>query len=666
MKPKALIVDDNSVNAYLLQTLLTAKDFEVATASNGQEALQSAEKNPPDIVISDILMPVMDGFSFCRGLKRSERLRSIPFIFYTATYTDPKDQEFALSLGADLFLVKPKDPEELVRLILEELEKCRLEGVNPASASSPEEVVYLQTYNRTLVRKLETKLLQLEEANKALAVKDFAIASAISGIVLSDLDGMLTYTNSSFAGMWGYASGGLAGMTAASLFADPGEAARLIAALHKEKRWIGEMKAVRKDGTSFVVQIAAHAVAGQDGNTVCLMASCIDISEQVRMREELQRAQKLESLSLFAAGIAHDFNNLLTGMFNGLELVKDCLPEKSPAQDQFEMTVSVFERARDLTKRLLAFAKGGSPIRRKLKVADVVRESCALSLSGSRIRHTVTVTENPWLVEADANQLSQVFNNIILNARQAMEDQGLLDISIANRSLSADVVGALPAGDYVVINFRDTGPGIPENAIPRIFDPFYTTKKEGSGLGLVTSYAIVKNHGGHIGVTSQVGAGASFEVWLPGLRKWEQERPPAPIPETTRGFGRILLMDDEVTIRKLAEHLLVKAGYVVSTAADGREAIEIYRRAMEEGSPFDLVVLDLTIRGGMGGEEALAKLKMFDPRVAAIASTGYSEESTLSRVKQHGFLGLLPKPYRSHELLSTVKAAVTRKAASSP
>ncbi len=659
--PKALIVDDKIENLYLMRTLLAANGFEVATASNGREALGSAEGNPPDILISDILMPVMDGFTLCRQWKKDGRLRSIPFVFYTATYTDPKDEEFALGLGADLFITKPKDPEELVRLILETFKKFGRGEIPPSSEPAEDEEVYIQAYNRTLVRKLEEKVLALEEANRALALKDFAIASAISGIILADRAGTLTYANAAFAQMWGYPGGELTGMNITELAADKEQASRVLSVLQAEGRWIGEMEAEKKDGATFSVQMAAHAVKDRDGNTACLMASCIDVSEQVWMREELQRAQKLESLSIFAAGIAHDFNNLLTGIFNGLEIAGESLPLQSPAKSRFDMAMSVFERARDLTRRLLTFAKGEPPQRRKLEVEDIVRESCELSLSGSSIRHFMTVCESPWVVEADANQLSQIFNNIVVNARQAMGDNGLLEISIENRVLSADAVGTLPAGDYVSVRFTDTGPGIPENTISRIFDPFFTTKKEGSGLGLATSYAIAKSHGGHIGASSRPGSGAVFEVWLPALRVWDKEKEKTKDTEKVRGSGRVLVMDDEEMIRELTGHMLKKAGYDVTCAGNGHEALELYGRAADDRRPFDLVILDLTVRGGMGGEETLAELQRVNPRIAAIASTGYSDDDTRSRLKNAGFLGLLPKPYRSHELLSIVKAAVTSK-----
>jgi CheY-like chemotaxis protein len=294
-----------------------------------------------------------------------------------------------------------------------------------------------------------------------------------------------------------------------------------------------------------------------------------------------------------------------------------------------------------------------------------VRESCTLSLSGSRIRHNVAVERDPWLVEADANQLSQVFNNIIINARQAMLDHGTVNITIRNCRLREGGEGTLPQGEYVEILFQNDGPGIPDDVLPHIFDPFFTTKKEGSGLGLATSYAIIRNHGGDISASSLPGHGASFRIRLPALEEVKVEAEHDLPAEATAGEGRVLLMDDEETISDLVGAILTRAGYEVATASNGRDAIKTYRQAAAAHQPFDIVILDLTIRGGMGGEETLAELRAANPHVAAIASSGYSDESMLSRMKERGFLGVLPKPYLTHELLSTVKAVIAREKASS-
>ncbi len=658
--PNVLVVDDKEESLYILQCLLSANGFEVQTASNGKEALDRAEQVLPDLIITDILMPVMDGFTLCRRWKQDPRLRSIPFVFYTATYTDAKDEEFALNLGADLFIVKPKDPDAFLRIIQDFIKKHRKGELQSGSATPIEESTYLQTYNRALVRKLEDKLVQLEEANKALAIKDFAINTSIAGIVLADLSGTITYVNPSFAKLWGYEGSEIMGKHIVALVKDENSASAVIEILRIKGQWMGELESNRKDGSPFIIQVAAHKVTNSANLPICLMASCVDITEHKHLQEEIQRTQKLEALSLFAAGIAHDFNNLLTGLFNNLDLAQDQLPPDSPAHAQFSTALSVFGRARDLTESLLTFAKGGGPIRRAVSVPDILQESCALSLSGSSIRYELSADEPLKLVEANANQLSQVFSNIILNARQAMGDNGTLRISAKNCSLEAGRVGTLPEGEYVIVSFKDSGPGIPERVMPKIFDPFFSTKQKGSGLGLATSYSIIKNHGGHIRATSHAGTGATFEIWLPAWKGERSEEIEETAPEDALGSGRILIMDDEDSVRNVAQTMLARAGYEVIGAVDGAEALKLYREAFSARNPYDLVILDLTVRGGIGGEKTLAELRKIDPHVVGIASSGYLNSVALPQLKQYGFAGSLPKPYSRHELLSTVRAAISR------
>jgi len=290
-----LVVDDKADQVYLLKTLFEAKGFDVITASNGLEALENAKHRLPDALITDILMPIMDGFSLCRQWKKELRLRAIPFIFYTATYTDPRDEEFALSLGADLFVVKPKDPEVLVQLLIDALEKSRAKAMPSDRPASPEEIVYLKEYNQTLIRKLEAKVVELEKTNKALAIKDFAIASAISGILLVSPEMRLTYLNTSCASMWGYRSEELVGARLEVLFAKAEDMTFLDAAMRTEGRWIGEMEARRKDGTTFTALLTAQRILDPKGTTQGFMVSCTDATEHKRREAELALERSLLS-----------------------------------------------------------------------------------------------------------------------------------------------------------------------------------------------------------------------------------------------------------------------------------------------------------------------------------------------------------------------------------
>jgi two-component system cell cycle sensor histidine kinase/response regulator CckA len=656
--PNALIVDDHEENAYLLQALLSANGYRVQTASNGAEALSLARREPPDVIISDVLMPVMDGFSLCRECKRDGALAAIPFVFYTATYTDPKDEQLALSLGADLFLVKPAEPEALGEAV-QRLLQCRQPRAAAAVAPAAGEEAYLRQYNETLVRKLEHKLVELEHANRALALRSAVIDSSVSGVALAGHDGRLTYVNRSYARICGVAAAALLGTPLLERFEDEAARAAIETALASQGSWVGEVRMRRADGVAVVLQGLFERVRDGAGKPLCLMLSCVDVTERSRMREELQRTQRLESLSIFSRSIAHDFNNLLMGVLGNLELGIKALPSGSPALPYLEVAIGVYERARSLTQRLQAFAKPGPAERRRIDVQDLLRESGSLSLSGSNVRLSLAPAAELPAVEADPNQLSQVFNNLLINARQAMPSGGTVFVSAARRTLSAAEAGALRPGEYVVVSVRDEGPGIPSDVAPRIFDPFFTTKPAGSGLGLATSYWIVQDHGGEIRLAADAGAGATFLVLLPAVGVASRRALPAAAAEL-RGAGRVLVMDDEVVVRETARRMLTLAGYEVTTAEDGEAAAEAITRASDHGQPIDLALLDLTVRGGTGGLETLARLRAVRPELVVVLSSGYRDEASIRRASDLGCVAFIQKPYLQHELLSLVKAAIAR------
>ncbi len=659
--PKALVVDDVAENLYLLQSLLAGNGYEVATAKNGSEALEAARRSAPDLVISDILMPVMDGFTLCRKWKQDPSLREIPFVFYTATYTEPKDEQFALSIGADLFIVKPAETDVFLKMIEDVLSRHRAQEWRAQPAAPPAEAAFLRQYNEVLIHKLEDKLVQLENANRALAVKDFAIESSISGIVMADLSGNLTYVNDSFCSMWGCARSEIAGMRLDDLVKDKNALRFIMKESDAKTGWLGEIEARRKEGSTFVALVAAHSVRDRANKPIGLMVSCLDVTERRRMQEELQRAQRLESLSFFAGGIAHDFNNLLTALFGNIQLARNELPAASAAGQYLDQVTGVFERARDLTQRLLTYAKDRPAEMAEANVEEILRECCALSLSGSNVRSEFRFAEGLWTVRADANQLSQVFNNMVINGRQAMKDGGSLAISAENRHLASNQIGQLAEGKYVLIALKDDGIGIPQEVIGKIFDPFFTTKPEGSGLGLATSYAIVKYHGGHIGVTSTPGSGSTFTVWLPAYSGTRTHFHRKSSLKNIKGEGRILVMDDEQVIRDMAKRMLSVGGYEATVVAKGEDVLENYRKANSSGKPFEAVILDLTIRGGMGGVETAYELLKMDSNAPIIMSSGYSNDPVLSKLTETGCIALIPKPYLVNELLDTVKTVISQR-----
>ncbi len=660
-----LVVDDNEENRYLLQSMLQGSGYAVVAVANGDEALAIARQSAPDIVISDILMPGMDGFSLCREWKGDPRFTRIPFVFYTATYTHPKDEELALSLGADRFIIKPAEPESFLSMIAEVLALQQAGGLGRSTTgptSAPvTEAVYLKQYNEALVRKLEKKLIDLEELNKELMIKDWAIASSISGVAITDLAERITYMNQAMARMWELDASATTPGTLDDLFREDRQIQRLRAALREKGNWFGEIQARRRDGSPFVAQCIVHEVRDHAARPLCIMISCVEVTEQRRMAEELRRTQKLESLALFAAGIAHDFNNLLTGLYGNIQMAQMTIDTPNTARQYLDTSMDVFERARDLTQRLLTFAKGCPSVKKSIQIGELLRECSLLSLSGSNIRCETHVDRDIWLVEGDANQFSQVFSNLLINARQAMPDGGTVVVQAVNRSVESSQVGQLSAGKYVMISVKDEGVGIPKELLHRIFDPFFTVKKQGTGLGLATSHSIVRSHGGHIEVTSTPGVGSTFSVWLPASVEAKRDEARAEGPrEISRHTGRILVMDDEITVCQTLSQMLSLGGYEVTTACSGEEALVRLRQAEAAATPFNLVILDLTVRGGMGGRQALAELRKIDPGIAVIVSSGYGEELRSAEAEGPGAVAALPKPYSLDELLCSVRAAIAR------
>ena len=374
-----------------------------------------------------------------------------------------------------------------------------------------------------------------------------------------------------------------------------------------------------------------------------------DITEEKRSVAELLRAGKLESLGLLAGGIAHDFNNILTVVIGNLSLAKLLASPHDKIYARLEEAEKASVRTKDLTQQLLTFAKGGTPIKQTASITELIRETTDFASHGANVKCEFALPEELWPVEIDAGQISQVLNNLVINAVQAMPGGGIVCVSAENLALGEESGLPLNVGKYVRIQVRDNGTGIDPEYLAKIFDPYFTTKQTGSGLGLATSYSIIKKHDGLLTVESALGAGTSFYIYLPASNRPVAE-PPRAREEPLRGTGRVLVMDDEPLIRELAKAMLEHLGYEAEQARDGGEAIRLYCQAKENGRPFDAVIMDLTIPGGMGGKEAITKLRALDPEVRAIVSSGYSSDPVMANYGAYGFRGVMGKPYKVGEL----------------
>ncbi len=379
------------------------------------------------------------------------------------------------------------------------------------------------------------------------------------------------------------------------------------------------------------------------------MHFAFDITERKRTEEELQKMQKLESIGILAGGIAHDFNNLLAAIRNNIYLAMMHVNRENIAYENLESTENIIHRAANLTQQLLTFSKGGLPIKKTASIIELIKESAEFVLKGSNVKCEFEAADNLRPAEVDEGQINQVIHNLILNADQSMPEGGTIKISAENINLDSGAELPIQEGKYVKVVIQDQGIGISEENLKKIFDPYFTTKEMGRGLGLSITYSIIKNHNGHISVESEIGAGTAFTIYLPASEKQVAEK--ETVEDTfASGEGKVLIMDDEEIIRESVEQLLTYNGYEVECAKNGDEAIELYKKAMEESKPFDAVILDLTIRGGMGGKEVVKKLLEIDPNVRAIVASGYSNDPVLANFKDYGFVGVFAKHDKTEEL----------------
>ncbi|RMF57153.1 MAG: PAS domain-containing sensor histidine kinase, partial [Calditrichaeota bacterium] len=414
---------------------------------------------------------------------------------------------------------------------------------------------------------------------------------------------------------------------------------------------------VSRTGEEFFISSSGAPIRFQENEIVGMVLVLRDITEKQQLQEELFKAQKLESVGILAGGIAHDFNNILTAILGNISLAK-LHSQESQVKQWLDEAETATSRAKELTQQLLTFSKGGTPILEDIPIGQLIHQTVRFILRGSPVGCDFQIADDLWAVRADEGQISQVLNNLVINAQQAMPSGGVITVSAENVEIKPDSVSPLQPGPYVKITIADEGIGIPENIIDKIFDPYFTTKQAGSGLGLATTYSIIKKHQGHIEVESKVNEGTRFYIYLLAVKKQVQEKKAEP-QSVQRGDARILVMDDDPMVRDVLGKLLGVAGYQVEFAEDGREALEIYQQAMDKGERFDLVIMDLTIPGGMGGKETIPRLLELDPDAKAIVSSGYSNDPVMAHYREYGFQGIVKKPYRLKEVTQAVQEVLS-------
>lgn len=480
------------------------------------------------------------------------------------------------------------------------------------------------------------------------------IELAADTILLGDAAGNFIGANESAIELTGYTLEELLRMNIANLFTEE-ELSRVPFRydLLKEGHTVrNERIMTRKNGSHIPIEMNTKMMP--DGS---YQAFVRDMSEHRRRLDELIKVQKLESLGILAGGIAHDFNNILTGIMGNIFYARNCLESHHEAYEPLVRAEKASQRAANLARQLLIFAKGGQPVKKVFSVRHIIHETISLVLSGTKVKGIIELPQSIHALEADEGQLSQSLHNIVINAVQAMPDGGTLTVRGENAFLGDDNGLGLARGDYVKLTFADDGCGISAADLKMIFDPYFTTKSVGTGLGLASTYAIISSHGGKIFVQSSPGKGTTFTIYLPSVpEKYPDQTGVEEPAAATRESGSILVMDDEEMVRELALLTLGRLGYTVTTCINGNEAIALYKSAREAGLTYAVVIMDLTIPGSMGGVETARIIHAYDPDATLVVSSGYSEDPVMANYEEYGFCAAIEKPYRADDISRVISS----------
>jgi PAS domain S-box-containing protein len=623
---KILLVEDHAGSRRNLQRLIAKRGHEVTAVASAEEAEAALAKESFPFLILDWMLPGKSGVDLCRELRGWPNGDEM-FILLVTAKSDTEDLEQALEAGGNDYLTKPLDVGLLdVRISVAERQIRELTERNQARAALLESA-------RTMTNILE---------------------KTTDGFFAVDSEWKLTYVNAAAEAIFGRKRDELIGGVLWQRFPE------LVGSVFQEnyEKAMAEKVAIEFEASdsSGKTWYDVHAYRSNGGVSVFFR----DISERKKSETERLTTSKLESLGTLAGGIAHDLNNILTVISGNIGLAQIEAPVDSGSLLGFlSKAGQAAQHAAHLSSQLLTFSKGGAPLKKVVSMGELLEHSAEFSLYGSNLRADFDIAVDLWKAEVDAGQIEQVVNALMLNAREAMPHGGTVRVRARNVVFEENTGAPLPAGRYVKVTISDRGPGIPEELRTKIFDPYFTTKPMGTGLGLAISYSVVRKHGGLLVLENSSAEGAVFAFYLrasEGAAKAGPE-PRAPGRPFHYNHQRILVMDDEEAIRELTSQLLSTLGYEVTAVPDGLEAVRIYERALRRGEHFEAVILDATVRGGMGGVATIERLRSMDPKVNAIICSGYSDEAALSEFLAYGFRGALPKPFTRSELADALQRA---------
>ncbi len=669
---KILVVDDNSDDRTLLRLIVERHGHQAIEAADGRAGLRMAAEQRPELIISDALMPGMDGFQFLKALKEDETLRGIPFIFYSAVYKAEEDMALARSLGAETYIFKPKEPGVLWAEVAEVINRNQqARTIAPELAKESEE--YLKRYSQVVAAKLEEKVIELQEAltRREAAEKEIRfLASTVSNvpdaICSISPDGTILFWNRGAEEMLGYRSGEIIGRPI-TLTILPEEAeeelGHCLDLLNQQGSFRNhESRRLAKDGRVVPVEITGVALRDASGQSSGYTSIMRDISERKQLEMQLRQAQKMEAIGTLAGGIAHDFNNILTAILGYGEIVYEGMAEESPLREEQAQVLKAGNRAKELVKQILTFSRRSEQRHQAVQIHLIVKE--ALKLMRASIPTSIEIRENIdptcGLVLADPSQIHQILMNLCTNAYQAMREKGgVLGVNLVSRRLEpADLSGVaeLPPGDYIHLEVSDTGCGIDPAVIEKIFDPYFTTKGkgEGTGLGLSVVHGIVKSCGGQILVASVPGRGSTFAVYLPRVEAVAGANSYAANENLPGGRERILVVDDELPIALVEQKILESLGYQVAVLNSSADTLKLF---LANPAAFDLLLTDMTMPE-MSGAELSEKILAARPQMPIIICTGFSEKIDPEKAHAMGIRGYLQKPLSKKDLAKAVRSAL--------